>query len=614
MATPTDQKTQVLEGLGKSASLASVTTDVTTPVPAVSNSSLQRPPTSPGVYVSIFFDGTGNNLDADYQTGEHSNVARLFRSHGENPAEGIHRFYVPGIGTYFRDIGDPGDTAWGNGAGDRGDDRLGWAMKRLENCIASSDGRKTIHLALFGFSRGAALARAFALRVAERCHHVGERDWRITLGSRTYPIRLYFMGLFDTVASVGLPKSANNAIYQFVGFGSTRVAMWARSGRDLVHLVFGRPGAIPARGLADGHMAWAGDLGIPGMVEDCLHMVAAHEIRNSFPADSLLQGAHYPLNCREMVYPGAHSDVGGGYRPGEGARSRTNGSLLSMIPLRAMRDEAITAGVPLRSDILNTKDFAEDAGSKEDFALLCKRFTGYMNAAAAGARPLGSLVLSHMHLYYQWRFHRIARDRKDRQAGRPTKDEMLFGSFKGVWKAEKKSLEEQTAEKRARFVEHALHASRLKNSFGAEHKQKAIQNEEKATYFAKDQYLSIKARLDTMPSSDGSFLDYLKVYDAQLLEDVVAIQKLAASVGRQKLRPHYKAMLEAYEAEQRGLGLRNMELIEFFDTYVHDSLAAFAMDSTLPSDPRVVYVGADRALPYAFNLRKGTGSSTSALG
>jgi hypothetical protein len=288
-----------------------------------------------------------------------------------------------------------------------------------------------------------------------------------------------------------------------------------------------------------------------------------------------------------------------------------------MIPLRAMRDEAITAGVPLRTDILNNKDFAEDADSGVDFELLCKRLTGYMNAATAGAKPqgsLGSLVLSHMRLYYQWRFHRIARDRKARQFNLPTKDEMVLGDFKGAWKVEKRRLEEQTAERKARFVEHAVHASRLRNSHGARHKREAIQREDMATLLAKDEYLSIKARLDTMPSTDGSFLDYLELYDAQLLEDARLIQRMANSMGRSKLRPHYKALLEAYEAEERGLGLRNTEFIEFFDTYVHDSLAAFAMDSTLPSDPRVIYIGADRELLYASNQRRGVGAPNSALG
>ncbi|MFY0581809.1 phospholipase effector Tle1 domain-containing protein [Cystobacter fuscus] len=164
------------------------------------------------------------------------------------------------------------------------------------------------------------------------------------------------------------------------------------------------------------------------MVEDCLHMVAAHELRNSFPVDSLLQGLESPSNCREMLYPGAHSDVGGGYRPGEGARSRTNGSLLSMIPLRVMREQAIQAGVPLGNG-LNSQDFAEDAASKESFELLHQRFTGYMNAVGWGEQSLGAGVLAHMKRYYQWRFHRITRDRNDRAARRPTKDETLLREF-----------------------------------------------------------------------------------------------------------------------------------------------------------------------------------------
>jgi Uncharacterized alpha/beta hydrolase domain (DUF2235) len=59
-------------------------------------------------------------------------------------------------------------------------------------------------------------------------------------------------------------------------------------------------------------MDWANGLEIPPLIEQCVHMVAAHEIRNSFPLDSALQGLQYPFNVREMVYPGAHSDVGGG--------------------------------------------------------------------------------------------------------------------------------------------------------------------------------------------------------------------------------------------------------------------------------------------------------------
>ncbi|MFY0581808.1 phospholipase effector Tle1 domain-containing protein [Cystobacter fuscus] len=169
-------------------------------------------PLSSGTHVSIFFDGTGNNLEADRDTGEHSNVARLFLDHLETPEQGIYRHYVPGIGTYFREIGDPGGELLGNGAGGKGEDRLKWAMAKLEKCLARSNGRQTLHLALFGFSRGATLARAFALRIAQKCQRRGDGVWLITLGQRTSPIRLYFMGLFDTVASVGPPSASTTRL------------------------------------------------------------------------------------------------------------------------------------------------------------------------------------------------------------------------------------------------------------------------------------------------------------------------------------------------------------------------------------------------------------------
>jgi hypothetical protein len=67
-----------------------------------------------------------------------------------------------------------------------------------------------------------------------------------------------------------------------------------------------------------------------------------------------------------------------------------------------------------------------------------------------------------------------------------------------------------------------------------------------------------------------------------------------------RLRPHYKALLEAYEAEfKHNKGLRDEKIIAFFDEYVHDSLASFAKDATLPSDPRVIFIGGNKRLEYA---------------
>jgi len=44
-------------------------------------------------------------------------------------------------------------------------------------------------------------------------------------------------------------------------------------------------------------------------------------------------------------------------------------------------------------------------------------------------------------------------------------------------------------------------------------------------------------------------------------------------------------------------------VIEFFDNFVHDSLAGFAKDETLPSDPRCCYIGGDKEMKFADNSR-----------
>lgn len=64
---------------------------------------------------------------------------------------------------------------------------------------------------------------------------------------------------------------------------------------------------------AEGHQSWANkNMQIHPGVESCLHIVAAHEIRATFPLDSVRIDQRYPPNVKEYVYPGSHSDVGGG--------------------------------------------------------------------------------------------------------------------------------------------------------------------------------------------------------------------------------------------------------------------------------------------------------------
>lgn len=52
------------------------------------------------------------------------------------------------------------------------------------------------------------------------------------------------------------------------------------------------------------------------------------------------------------------------------------------------------------------------------------------------------------------------------------------------------------------------------------------------------------------------------------------------------------------------MGLKDERIFSFFEFYVHESLADFYKDSTLPSDPRVVYFGGDEKYKYAIHSPK----------
>ena len=152
-----------------------------------------------------------------------------------------------------------------------------------------------VNLSIFGFSRGAALARAFCNDIVKDFVLSGD-------GTDTYngfPIRVHFMGLFDTVASFGIP--------------SLNVDMPFNE-RNLV---------------------------VPHQVERCVHFIAAHELRFSFPVDLIRKDGKLRPNWTEVVYPGVHSDVGGGYDP----LCQNLSDNYARIPMRDMMGEAVRSGV-----------------------------------------------------------------------------------------------------------------------------------------------------------------------------------------------------------------------------------------------------------------------------
>lgn len=573
--------------------------------------------------VSFFFDGTGNNLDSDIGTMEHSNVARLYRAHMvDDPNIGLFSLYVPGIGTYFKDVGDAGGTA-GLAFAAGGQARLDWAFKEFDKKIdAAKAPILSIKIAVFGFSRGSALARAFCRDLQKRCDPCTTSGGTgFKLKKNGVPIEVYFLGIFDTVASVGIPMGANNAnrldAVKAVGAAISPARTLVKSiteKPELYHLAFGNGGVDPAPGPNNGHLDWGKDLTIQPIVKSCLHMIAGHEVRNSFPVDSAANGGQYPHTVTEMVYPGAHSDVGGGYRPTEEARAPHYGEMLSLIPLRVMYDRSCRAGVPLFPFSAMTepvkKDFAIDKDGAEHFKVVNDHFTHYMNTVGWQGGNLGENMLRHMRMYYRWRFLTIYKNNQEHSNSSKTAEDKTLEKNEAVFSKERAALDEdiekkrkelQIAESRVRNYDALVMQSKMNHAkFGTPVNPKLESDAQAArdkADQAKDAYLRVADKKRTA-ANDSAIGKAAQRYDAELMEDARAIENWMKADKSLRLRPHYRAMMDAYNEVFGGKGmlLSDEKIIAFFDRYVHDSLAGFDTDKTRRSDPRVVYIGGDRKL------------------
>lgn len=594
------------------------------------------------ITMSIFFDGTGNNLDADSPSREHSNVAKLFKvHHTNNDIKQVYRRYVPGIGTYFKDIGDPGGTTTGRGMGALGQKRLDWAFKELATVLKKAEARASnpsnkivkVRLAVFGFSRGAALARAFCRDLQRSC--TGQRgSFRLKTGALGtsgmlvkggYAIEVYFLGIFDTVASVGLPMSTNNvATKRRNGLGwRDLIGNYGDAERDLRYLAFGEPGADPSPGTADGHGAWAYDgLQIPDIVGQCVHMVAAHEMRNSFPLDSALEGLRYPAGTEEMVYPGVHSDVGGGYRQGEGGKA----DVLALAPLRAMVTRAVAAGVPMYGlTEMQAEDQRLDFGLTgqplERFNEMVPLWNKYMGSVSTGL-PLGKTVLAHMRQY--WLYRISAAVLRTAKGGKKTLEQRTIESNEAAFKKQRAELEADANAKKAAYqtatatrigAEDGLEGARSSPAFSSQVPmwESMVRKAKEAEAQTMDVWREARARADTA-ANDGDLLDNMQTYDEWLLEDASLLHKWHKDEPGKRMRPHYQAIVDAYEQVviQKKALAENSDLYRFFSVYVHDSLSGFATDNTRTTDPRVLYIGGDTKEKYAAIQREGAAGQMAA--
>lgn len=354
------------------------------------------------VNISIFFDGTGNNKDADTAHQKWSNVARMYEAMflTATVKNATYPIYITGVGTPFNPqalrpnevVGQSlGERAVGAGTGLSADRRIEFGADQLndtlKNVLLSNAKKlndttkayaqqnqdkgfsdlskalgghrliKQINLSVFGFSRGAAMARAFSNAFLKACKT--DKSGKLTYNG--HPVRIHFMGIFDTVASFGLPAANLDLPWQ------------------------------------------EKNLLVDRRVERCVHHVAAHELRFSFPVDLIQKNGHLADSWLEKVYPGVHSDVGGGYGPQNmdpGSQGISNN--YARIPMRDMMAEATKHGVRMPSYAGLAADKTVAALFRERFEIQPETQTAY-NAYMAGVRQTGSIkeqVQSHMEQLY----------------------------------------------------------------------------------------------------------------------------------------------------------------------------------------------------------------------
>jgi hypothetical protein len=219
-----------------------------------------------------------------------------------------------------------------------------------------------VFIDVFGFSRGAAQARAF-------CNWLDECFEGDTVAGVKTHIR--FLGIFDTVAAVGLGPAASR---------------WA-----------------------NGHNDWGdtNNLRISPRVRHCEHYVAMHEQRESFPLEDIqMPGDTMPPRCRQFRFPGMHSDVGGGYLPEEqGKNGGDDEHKLARIPLEMMYQSARAARVPLKEKAMIARDDGWDPFSVSK--QLQSDYSAFMQANGTGVRAITDCLIDIL----AWRFrHRDAYD------------------------------------------------------------------------------------------------------------------------------------------------------------------------------------------------------------
>ncbi len=268
-------------------------------------------PTKPELVIGVFFDGTGNNMLAQPPE-QHTNVAKLHDLYFPEETSQIYkqRIYVEGVGTKAV-VARRGEVAeklslvgLATGLGTYGaGTRLREARDKFiiilnEYRQAYGQPEKVI-FDLFGFSRGAMLARHFANVI-----QAGLPDLQQSPYQGTLPIRPSLRATeIDTPGGDTLADDRRNIM--------TVSALYPRLAAEVRTRFLGLFDSVGSFFLAgnDDEGFINPYLG-SNTAEFVYQLTARDEIRKNFPLTSILPGNG---NWVEEEMFGVHSDVGGGY-------------------------------------------------------------------------------------------------------------------------------------------------------------------------------------------------------------------------------------------------------------------------------------------------------------
>lgn len=255
------------------------------------NAAYRQPNPKPR-HLMVFLDGTWNDENGRGNDGITTSIYRLFRAlRGKHDDSDVPHVIENDqqVALYFRGLGNDDDNGM---IGSYFEGAFGAGEKRIRDnayCHVVKHYRKGDILSIFGFSRGAACARMLAqslhnrgLFESLRYHYKkveNENSGKVETvynkfsdeSSTSHPVRVSFLGIFDTVGAFGMPIN--------LGFSFQKVNLFK-------------------------------DMTISPAVDRVVHCVSIDDTREPFIPTLCNAAPHID----EVWFAGAHADIGGGYR------------------------------------------------------------------------------------------------------------------------------------------------------------------------------------------------------------------------------------------------------------------------------------------------------------